>query len=132
MDLEPGTMDSVKVGLSGKLFRPENVVFGQAGARNNLAKGHHTEGAELIYSVLDVASKEAKGCDCLQCFHICSALGGATGPGRDERAYCGGGRESNHLGDCVEDWPACYDAFWRVHSNSHQPLRQVHLWQSTG
>ena len=34
-------------------------------ARNNWAKGHYTEGAELIDSVLDVVRKEAEGCDCL-------------------------------------------------------------------
>jgi len=41
-------------------------VFGQTGAGNNWAKGHYTEGAELIDSVLDVVRKEAESCDCLQ------------------------------------------------------------------
>lgn len=69
MDLEPGTMDSVRAGPFGQLFRPDNFVFGQSGAGNNWAKGHYTEGAELIDSVLDVTRKEAEGCDCLQGFH---------------------------------------------------------------
>jgi hypothetical protein len=30
------------------------------------AKGHYTEGAELIDSVLDVVRKESESCDCLQ------------------------------------------------------------------
>jgi len=64
MDLEPGTMDSVRAGPFGQLFRPDNFVFGQTGAGNNWAKGHYTEGAELIDSVLDVVRKEAEGCDC--------------------------------------------------------------------
>merc|ERR1712078_201982 len=51
MDLEPGTMDSVRAGPFGQLFRPDNFVFGQTGAGNNWAKGHYTEGAELIDSV---------------------------------------------------------------------------------
>ena len=68
MDLEPGTMDSVRAGPYGQLFRPDNFVFGQTGAGNNWAKGHYTEGAELIDSVLDVVRKEAEGCDCLQGF----------------------------------------------------------------
>ena len=38
----------------------------QTGAGNNWAKGHYTEGAELIDSVLDVVRKEAESCDCLQ------------------------------------------------------------------
>ena len=34
MDLEPGTMDSVRAGPFGQLFRPDNFVFGQTGAGN--------------------------------------------------------------------------------------------------
>ena len=66
VDLEPGTMDSVRSGPFGQIFRPDNFVFGQSGAGNNWAKGHYTEGAELVDSVLDVVRKEAEGCDCLQ------------------------------------------------------------------
>ena len=32
MDLEPGTMDSVRSGAYGQIFRPDNFVFGQSGA----------------------------------------------------------------------------------------------------
>jgi tubulin beta len=39
MDLEPGTMDSVRAGQYGQLFRPDNFVFGQSEAGNNWAKG---------------------------------------------------------------------------------------------
>ena len=59
-------MDSVRTGPYGQIFRPDNFVFGQSGAGNNWAKGHYTEGAELIDSVLDVVRKEAENCDCLQ------------------------------------------------------------------
>ena len=44
VDLEPGTMDSVRSGPYGAIFRPDNFVFGQSGAGNNWAKGHYTEG----------------------------------------------------------------------------------------
>ncbi|CAN1226825.1 Tubulin beta-1 chain [Linum grandiflorum] len=81
MDLEPGTMDSVRSGPFGQIFRPDNFVFGQSGAGNNWAKGHYTEGAELIDSVLDVVRKEAENCDCLQGFQVCHSLGGGTGSG---------------------------------------------------
>ena len=90
VDLEPGTMDSVRSGQLfsslaslfplnpstlrsgpyGQIFRPDNFVFGQSGAGNNWAKGHYTEGAELVDSVLDVVRKEAEGCDCLQGFQV--------------------------------------------------------------
>jgi tubulin beta len=59
-------MDSVRSGPYGQIFRPDNFVFGQTGAGNNWAKGHYTEGAELIDSILDVVRKEAESCDCLQ------------------------------------------------------------------
>ncbi|GFP84264.1 tubulin beta-7 chain [Phtheirospermum japonicum] len=45
MDLEPGTMDFVRSGSFGQIFRPNNFMFGQSGAGNNWAKGHYTEGA---------------------------------------------------------------------------------------
>uniref|UniRef100_A0A3B5B806 Tubulin/FtsZ GTPase domain-containing protein n=1 Tax=Stegastes partitus TaxID=144197 RepID=A0A3B5B806_9TELE len=61
VDLEPGTMDSVHSGPFGQIFRPDDFVFGQSGAGNNWAKGHKTEGAKLVDSVLDVVRKE--GCD---------------------------------------------------------------------
>lgn len=66
LDLEPGTMEAVRSGAYGPLFRPDNFVFGQSGAGNNWAKGHYTEGAELVDSVLDVVRKECENCDCLQ------------------------------------------------------------------
>ena len=101
VDLEPGTMDSVRSGPFGQIFRPDNFVFGQSGAGNNWAKGHYTEGAELVDSVLDVVRKEAESCDCLQViinvflidvtsvttiiflqgFQLTHSLGGGTGSG---------------------------------------------------
>ncbi|CAN1778062.1 Tubulin beta-1 chain, partial [Linum perenne] len=81
LDLEPGTMDSLRTGPFGQIFRPDNFVFGQNGAGNNWAKGHYTEGAELIDAVLDVVRKEAENCDCLQGFQVCHSLGGGTGSG---------------------------------------------------
>ncbi|KAK1014925.1 Tubulin beta chain (Beta tubulin) [Friedmanniomyces endolithicus] len=81
VDLEPGTMDAVRAGPFGALFRPDNFVFGQSGAGNNWAKGHYTEGAELVDQVLDVVRREAEGCDCLQGFQITHSLGGGTGAG---------------------------------------------------
>ena len=82
VDLEPGTMNSVRGSPYGNLFRPDNVVFGlhflseffinflkfvgQWGAGNNWAKGHYTEGAELVDQVLDVVRHESEKADCLQ------------------------------------------------------------------
>jgi tubulin beta len=80
-DLEPGTMDSVRAGPFGLLFRPDNFITGQTGADNNWAKGHYTDGALLIDSVMDVLRREAESCDRLQGFQMMHSLGGGTGSG---------------------------------------------------
>jgi len=74
-------LSSIRAGSLGRFYRPDNYVHGQTGAGNNWAKGHYTEGAELIDSVLDVVRKEAENCDCLQGFQMTHSLGGGTGSG---------------------------------------------------
>lgn len=81
VDLEPGTIDAVRNSSIGNLFRPDNYIFGQSSAGNVWAKGHYTEGAELVDSVMDVVRREAEGCDSLQGFQISHSLGGGTGSG---------------------------------------------------
>lgn len=54
---------------------------GYSGAGNNWAKGHYTEGAELIDNVLDIVRREAENCECLQGFQLAHSLGGGTGSG---------------------------------------------------
>ncbi|VVD02438.1 unnamed protein product, partial [Leptidea sinapis] len=81
VDLEPGTMDSIRGGPFGHIFRPDNIVYGMTGAGNNWAKGHYTEGQDLLESILDVVRKEAEGCDCMQGFQVIHSLGGGTGSG---------------------------------------------------
>lgn len=63
-----GEPDWVRSQQQCRFWRPSNpfTVRLQTGAGNNWAKGHYTEGAELIDSVLDVVRKEAESCDCLQ------------------------------------------------------------------
>jgi len=81
VDLEPGTIDSVRAGPSGMMFKPDNFIFGQSGAGNNWAKGYYTEGAELVDGILDIVRKEAENCDVLQGFQVAHSLGGGTGSG---------------------------------------------------
>ena len=45
-------------------------VCTRASTGNNWAKGHYTEGAELVDDVLDVVRKEAETCDALQGFQV--------------------------------------------------------------
>ncbi|EGV93224.1 tubulin beta-1 chain isoform X2 [Cricetulus griseus] len=81
VDLEPGTMDSIRSSRLGALFQPDSFVHGNSGAGNNWAKGHYTEGAELIESAMDVVRSQSESCDCLQGFQIVHSLGGGTGSG---------------------------------------------------
>ncbi|AQZ15218.1 TUB2 (YFL037W) [Zygosaccharomyces parabailii] len=81
VDLEPGTIDAVRNSNIGNLFRPDNYIYGQSSAGNVWAKGHYTEGAELVDSVMDVIRREAESCDSLQGFQITHSLGGGTGSG---------------------------------------------------
>ncbi|KAF8763383.1 Tubulin beta chain-like protein [Argiope bruennichi] len=74
-----------QIGAKGKkqLFRQHCTSHrqGQSGAANNWGKGHYTEGAELVDSVLDVVRKQTEGCDCLQGFQLTHSLGGGIGSG---------------------------------------------------
>jgi len=81
VDLEPGTAQVLKESPIGNIFKPDNFVFGASGAGNNWAKGHYTEGAEIIEEVLEVLRKEVENCECPQGFQICHSLGGGTGSG---------------------------------------------------
>jgi tubulin beta len=79
--LEMGVLDSIRRSAIGKLFKPANMIAGQSGAGNNWAKGHYTEGAELIDTVMDHGRREAENCDTLQGFQVTQSLGGGTGSG---------------------------------------------------
>lgn len=81
VDLEPGTMDAVRSSQFGSLFHPDNFIYGQSGASNNWAKGHYTEGAEILDSILDVVRKDVESCDCFQGLQLTHSLGGGTGSG---------------------------------------------------
>jgi len=81
VDLEPGTVDVIKASPLGTLFKPDNMKFGANGAGNNWAKGHYTEGAELIEEVVQKCRSEAENAEALQGFQFCHSLGGGTGSG---------------------------------------------------
>ena len=54
VDLEPGPLERLRAGPLGEIFRPDNFVFSQSGAGNNWARGHYSEGGELIERVSDI------------------------------------------------------------------------------
>lgn len=81
VDLEPGTLDMIRSGPLGNIFRPDNLIAGTTGAGNNWAKGYYTEGAELVDETMEVIRREVEQTDSLQGFQIAHSLGGGTGSG---------------------------------------------------
>lgn len=81
LDLEPGSIDSLRSSKYGGLFSPDNCICGQSSAANNWAKGFYTEGSELLESGMDCIRKLAEFCDCVQGFQVAHSLGGGTGSG---------------------------------------------------
>uniref|UniRef100_A0A8D3DJ09 Tubulin, beta 5 n=1 Tax=Scophthalmus maximus TaxID=52904 RepID=A0A8D3DJ09_SCOMX len=137
VDLEPGTMDSVRSGPFGQIFRPDNFVFGQSGAGNNWAKGHYTEGAELVDSVLDVVRKESESCDCLQAiqelfkriseqftamFRRKAFLHWYTGEGMDEMEFT---EAESNMNDLVSEYQQYQDALLRKRVNLRRRLKMM-------
>jgi hypothetical protein len=72
VDLEPGTMDSVRSGPFGQLFRPDNYVFGQSGAgRSSIilcfergrykAKSENSEQQKLVIQVMGSLARSDSG-----------------------------------------------------------------------
>jgi len=81
VDLEPGTLDVIKESPLKNLFSEQNMKFGSNGAGNNWAKGHYTEGAEIVEDVIDIIRKESEKADMVQGFQLFHSLGGGTGSG---------------------------------------------------
>jgi len=78
---EPGTMDVIKSGPLANLFDKACMKFGNNGAGNNWAKGHYTEGAEIVEDVIDIIRRETEKADSPQGFQLFHSLGGGTGSG---------------------------------------------------
>ncbi|XP_070151121.1 tubulin beta chain-like [Polyergus mexicanus] len=52
--------------LSNSLFKPDNVVCGKSAINNNWAKGHYTEGADILEEALKIVRTEVEACDSVQ------------------------------------------------------------------
>lgn len=81
VDLEPTVVDEVRTGPYRQLFHPEQLITGKEDAANNYARGHYTEGKQLIEPVMQRIRKLAEQCSGLQGFLIFHSFGGGTGSG---------------------------------------------------
>jgi tubulin beta len=80
-DLDPGSVDRLRASSLGRLFSPDNIANGNAGAGNNWAMGHYTNGAEMMEAILDATRLEVEKCDCFQGFQFTHSIGGGSGGG---------------------------------------------------
>ena len=55
-----------EAGTHGKLYHPEQLIYGKEDAANNYARGHYTIGKELIDPVLDRIRRLSENCSGLQ------------------------------------------------------------------
>lgn len=81
VDLEPGTLNSIKTGEYGQLFNPDNFVCGNTGAGNSFARGKIAAGQDLIETIMNKVKRQAETCDLIQGFQICHSVGGGSGSG---------------------------------------------------
>ncbi|CAI2362090.1 unnamed protein product [Moneuplotes crassus] len=81
VDMEPSALNSIKFGSLGILFKPDNIVSENTSTGNSFAKGHYSEGAEMVDSILEVIREEVEGCDSLQSFQLSHSIRGGTGSG---------------------------------------------------
>ncbi|CAG9320538.1 unnamed protein product [Blepharisma stoltei] len=79
VDLEPRTIDNLRSGPLGRLFRADNFISGNTGTGNEWSKGHYCQ--EIFDPLMDIIRKESERCDRIQGFQICHSIGGGTGSG---------------------------------------------------
>uniref|UniRef100_A0A0K0F1F1 Tubulin alpha chain n=1 Tax=Strongyloides venezuelensis TaxID=75913 RepID=A0A0K0F1F1_STRVS len=81
IDLEPTPLDEVRTGAYRHLFHPEQLLSGKEDAANNYARGHYTNGREIIDVCMDRIRRLTENSRGLQGFLIFHSFGGGTGSG---------------------------------------------------
>lgn len=78
VDLDPAGLN---LPLNSPILKNSIHITGKIGAGNNWAKGHYTDGAEIMDDLLELTRKKVENCEFLQGFQICMSMGGGTGSG---------------------------------------------------
>jgi len=81
VDLEPTVIDSVRNGAYKQLYHPSQLISAKEDAANNYARGHYTQGKELIDETCDQIRKLSQAADGLQGFIFMNSVGGGCGSG---------------------------------------------------
>lgn len=81
VDMDPSMTDIIKESRLSTFYNPNNNIFGASSTYNNWARGHYTEGSELIDEIVCNIRKEIEECDSPQGINMMHSLGGGTGSG---------------------------------------------------
>jgi len=66
LDFDCKSLHKVLRGYYDSPFKPDNAVCGKAGSNNNWAKGHYSEGADILEQALKIVRTEVEACDSIQ------------------------------------------------------------------
>jgi len=81
VDLDQSAIEEFQCKPVSKLLHPDALLKGKSYSANTFAKGHYTDGAEIIDDVLEALRKEAEKCESLQGHLLCHSISGGTGSG---------------------------------------------------
>ena len=81
IDLNNDHVNKIRKSNLGNVVDNENFIGGGISAGYNWAKGHYTEGAELIDHVMEQIREELEICDSPQGFHLIHSIYGGCGSG---------------------------------------------------
>lgn len=65
VDSQQDSLNGVKAGVYGAMYKPESFICNEAEITNNWARGHLNEGAQLADKALEVTRREVEACDLL-------------------------------------------------------------------
>lgn len=74
-------LDEVRNNQYKELFYPQYLISGFEDAANNFARGYHTNGRELSYSIFEKIRKMVDSSPSLAGFMLFHSFGGGTGSG---------------------------------------------------
>lgn len=80
-DLDPMTIDTIRMSSAKRLFKGVPMISGSEGASNCYARGRYVQGMEILHATRNALRVEMEGCEtCIAVVHNSSTSGG-TGSG---------------------------------------------------
>ena len=81
VDLEPSSIDKIKVGTYRNFYEPYQLLSAKEDAASNFARGRYNVGKNIIDTTMDRIRKLVDDCSSLKGFLVFNTVGGGTGSG---------------------------------------------------